>query len=732
MATRFRLHEGRGTDPAPTSVIDDSLIRRPRVHIAPGRQIPGTRYRAIKWLGEGGMGVVYEAEHIDIGRRVAVKILRHHYSDDEDAMELFRQEARATAQIGSENILQVHDFAQLPDGRLMMAMELLQGHDLMAEMGMPIDPSRVIAIARQACKALASAHDAGLVHRDIKPENIFLVDSGERLGKVKIVDFGIAVVLSGDKTKRKLVGTPQYIAPEAISTNEIAPKLDQYALGVVIYEMLTGTIAFEAETVAAMIQAQLHEMPYPPSQVQGSVPPALDAVVMRCLSKDPKERYADMRDLEAALCEAQIQAGLVTAWDDLPLPDVAPERKQWLAENMPSPRAKPRGEEKKRTSLPLVLGVVGALLLAVGITGGVMWSKAQQTQPERTVVDELSDEARAAASRGHWVYPPSDTPDARTAYEIIKDLEKLEEDGAPDSAQQLRADFAKSLSRLGNRFWEQGTEGSRLVAQDFYMQAQLFDGSVDIPEDRRVEERQVVALSRRADARAFSDNELIEAQAVASAAIEPDTADGQRTEEVMAMVEQEAKKQESKLKAVRNAKPTKVAKRDDADLLKGKIRDPWEGEERDEPEVEEEPPVSADGGPRGPGGGPEPIVREKRDPKRARSLAQQGMKAYKSGNYSQATLLFEQALAKNPNDKVALQGMRDAYFDKGDYGRATRYGRQVVKLVPNAPNHRIRLGDAYFKVGRNSQAEKEYKKALELGDRRAKERLELVHRRLGK
>jgi len=165
----------------------------------------------------------------------------------------------------------------------------------------------------------------------------------------------------------------------------------------------------------------------------------------------------------------------------------------------------------------------------------------------------------------------------------------------------------------------------------------------------------------------------------------------------------------------------------------GGLKDPWQ---------DEEPPSSVDAsadetsdpaesGRAQPAGGPEPLVRERRDPKRARSLAHQGMAAYEAGNYAQATLSFERALAQNPSDKIALIGMRDTYFDKGDYGRSSRYGRRVVRLAPRSAAHRLRLGDAYFKVGRNRQAEKEYQKALEYGDERARSRLKLVRRRLG-
>jgi tetratricopeptide (TPR) repeat protein len=719
-ATRFRLHAGVDVEPR-LAEIDDSLVRRPRVQIAPGRIIPGTRYRATRWLGEGGMGVVYEAEHVDIGRRVAVKILRQHYSDDPDAIDLFRQEARATAQVGSDNILQVHDFAQLPDGRLMMAMELLEGHDLMSEMGQPLDPARVVAIARQCCRALQAAHQAGLVHRDIKPENIFILDGGERPGKVKLVDFGIAVMLSGDKTKRNLVGTPQYIAPEAISSSEVGPKLDQYALGVVMYEMLTGTTAFEADSVASIIQAQLNEMPYPPSQVVPSVPAAFDAVVMRCLAKHPHERFADMRDLEAAICEAQIRAGLVTEWDDLPLPDVEPERRAWLLQNMPTGAMAPR----KRSPLALVLSLVGAVVLG-GVVTAVLLGRTQAEAAEKTIVDELAEVARAAASRGQWVHPPRADPEAMTSYQAVLELEALErEEGAGEMAQELRREFATMLKDLGDTYWDRD-DGGPMVAEQFYRQALLFDTTIEIPEDRRTDERSLQALTKQARYGVFSADEVAVAQALSALADTEPARASANLREAEAVLSRKQREDQTILRTVTavtgQPKPARSSEAGaPADAATAEPAEPAESAAAQDARVTSRSSATY-----------EPLVREQRDPKRARSLAREGMVAFRRGDYAQATLLFDQALAKNPNDQLALTGMRDAYFDSGDYGRASRYGRTLVNLSPRDPDHRLRLGDAYFKVGRNGQAEKEYKKALELGDTRAKERLERVRLRLGK
>ena len=192
-------------------------LRRPgeMVHLSPGAVIPGTRYRLLRWLGDGGMGVVYEAEHIDIERRVAVKILRLEVCDQPQALQLFRDEARAAGRIGSAHIVEILDFAELPDGRLLYTMELLGGRPLARDIAeRPMSAARTIAVLRQVCKGLSSDHAAHIIHRDIKPDNIFLVDRQSRPDSVKILDFGISIVMAGATvTDTDVVGTPPAAPP---------------------------------------------------------------------------------------------------------------------------------------------------------------------------------------------------------------------------------------------------------------------------------------------------------------------------------------------------------------------------------------------------------------------------------------------------------------------------------------------------------------------------------------
>jgi serine/threonine-protein kinase len=189
-----------------------------RVRLSPGVIVPGMRYKITGWLGDGAMGVVYEAVHLDIGRHAALKVLHEALTTDRTEVEAFWEEARAATKIGSPYIVEIYDMAELPDGRLVSVMELLNGHTLEQEVqNTPIRPGRLISVLRQACKGLAAAHDEGIVHRDIKPANIFLraanVKTKERSDRLSILDFGLAVILTGDAHGRELMGTPYYMAP---------------------------------------------------------------------------------------------------------------------------------------------------------------------------------------------------------------------------------------------------------------------------------------------------------------------------------------------------------------------------------------------------------------------------------------------------------------------------------------------------------------------------------------
>ena len=310
------------------------------------------------------MGVVYEAEHVQLGRRVAVKVLSRGLVDDPTAIEMFRREARTTSRLGNPHIVDVNDLTVLPDGRLMFAMELLHGPTLLEEIERgEVELPRVFAILRQLCKGLAAAHGAGVVHRDIKPENIVLVERADaRADAVKILDFGIAVI-EGANPARRLAGTPAYLAPELIAGGDGDHRVDMYSVGCVAFELLTGKPPFAAGNHLSVLRSHVQTQPTLPENGR-RVPKALEQVVLRCLAKDPADRFVDMDDLEAALCEAQVAAHVVTEWGDLPLPSgIEPQRRRWLEGRMPGRRRALRW----RGAAIATVAVAGAALAALAV-----------------------------------------------------------------------------------------------------------------------------------------------------------------------------------------------------------------------------------------------------------------------------------------------------------------------------------------------------------------------------
>jgi serine/threonine-protein kinase len=285
------------------------------------RTLVGGRYRVLRRIGEGGMGMVYLAEHEAIEKRVAIKVLKEQYALREDVVARFQQEARSASRIKHEGILEVFDFGRTDDGRFFLAMELLEGVDLAAvlEAEMQLAPVRAVRLAIKMARALHAAHQKGVIHRDMKPENVFVRTDEDGREHVKIVDFGIAQLradgtetsdpnakISGRKlTKTGVIfGTPEYMSPEQAQGKSIDRRVDVYALGVMLFEMLTGKTPFHGETFMAILSAHMIE---PIPELADRAPlgfecsPELAAVVRKTLAKNPDERFASMSDLSHAL-----------------------------------------------------------------------------------------------------------------------------------------------------------------------------------------------------------------------------------------------------------------------------------------------------------------------------------------------------------------------------------------------------------------------------------------------
>ena len=283
-------------------------------------------------LGEGGMGVVYRAQHALLRRPTAVKVLRtpegpvpctvlgragvlsrcapaSSLGPDDATLARFEREVQLTAQISHPNIVSVYDFGRSPEGAFYYAMEFLDGVDLqrLVDEHGPLPPSRVVHVLAQVAEALSEAHAVGLIHRDIKPANVILCEHARRHDLVKVVDFGLVKELSGPASAlseaRVVTGTPLYMAPEAIARpGEVDARSDLYALGAVGYFLLTGVPVFDGKTVVEVCGAHLHKPVVPPSmRTSERIPAELEALLLRCLAKKPAERPASAEEILSAL-----------------------------------------------------------------------------------------------------------------------------------------------------------------------------------------------------------------------------------------------------------------------------------------------------------------------------------------------------------------------------------------------------------------------------------------------
>lgn len=279
-----------------------------------GRTLDG-RYRVEAVLGEGGMGLVYKARHAVLNKPLAIKVLKPEVSRDVEVMDRFKQEAQSASAIGNHHIIDISDFGTLPDGSTYFVMEFLDGLSLTQaiEQFRPMPADRVIRVAKQLCDGLGAAHERSIVHRDLKPDNIYLIKRGHDSDFVKVLDFGIAKVggSSSKLTKAGSVfGTPHYMSPEQCAGSQVDQRTDIYALGIILYEMCSGRVPFDADNLMGILTKHMYEQPVAPRDLPPptDVPPGLDAVIMKCLSKSADARYQSMAEMRADL--ERVETGL--------------------------------------------------------------------------------------------------------------------------------------------------------------------------------------------------------------------------------------------------------------------------------------------------------------------------------------------------------------------------------------------------------------------------------------
>jgi len=375
------------------------------------------RYRVHALIGQGGMGKVFQAQQIPLGRSVALKVLDASRVDQEFHRRFF-QEAAILAKLQSRHTVTIYDYGR--DGDIyFIAMELVGGGSLdrvIANDG-PFPPRRALAIALQISRSLREAHAQGVIHRDLKPANVVLThtEDGEEL--VKVLDFGLAKRLdrnTDDETQADTVpGSPKYMAPEVIRQQPIDGRTDMYALGVMLYQMLCGVVPFDRPAAMDILLAHLQEPPRPLREVNAkvAVPPALERVVMRCLDKQPERRYADMQQLIDTLRQLANELGLggeSTLTGASVRPDPAPSGLRNRASEAPPPRVAAQdlqGGRPARTSAgpprAALMVLAGSAVLAAVILGFALWrtgANAKSSAPPAPVPSPVAAAPVAPAS----------------------------------------------------------------------------------------------------------------------------------------------------------------------------------------------------------------------------------------------------------------------------------------------------------------------------------------------
>ena len=375
------------------------------------------KYRIVRLLGRGGMGSVYEAQHIALRRRFAVKFMLPEYATNRTTLHRFENEARAAGGLEHANIAAVTDIGQAPDGSPYLVMEYLSGEDgskLLARLG-PLPVPRAANIVFQACLGLAVAHKAGIIHRDIKPENLLIADAGDGNDLVKILDFGIAKLRSPDASvataSGMMMGTFFYMSPEQVrDAAKVDPRTDAWALGVVLYELLTGEKPFNGAEPTEILYQIVHESPVTPEKLRPGLPPDLVTVIGQALQKDIERRLPSVSALAQALAPftgrpsaRPMEPSANGTLETQPVPATAPApvhpTTSHAAVSTISKISPPESTTKPKpgrsiaiagTALVIIIAAVG--LLFIRINGG-----SQPNAASRLTTDKPSASARASA-----------------------------------------------------------------------------------------------------------------------------------------------------------------------------------------------------------------------------------------------------------------------------------------------------------------------------------------------
>jgi len=364
-------------------------------------QVLADRYHIMKKLGEGGMGQVYLAEHVKMGRRSAIKVMNPSLVHDPEAVARFNREAANASRISDSHVCAIYDFGETPDGLIYLAMEFVEGApltDLLASEGaLPV--ARAADISIQVAAALQAAHDLGIVHRDLKPDNIMLTRGRDGADAVKVVDFGLAKAVGGETGNQKVtktglvVGTPEFMSPEQLSGDTLDGRSDVYSLGLVLFKMLTGTLPFPADTVQEAMIKRLTDEPAELIEMRPDLhfPPGLQQTLDTALARSPADRYQSAAKFAH---DVAMVVGLSRTDADTALPTTLADDETELLEPV---------RVRRRSRVPFVVGAI----VALGAAGAVV--TIGRTMKEQTSRVPPVDTARQIVAPAPVAPRPVDT-----------------------------------------------------------------------------------------------------------------------------------------------------------------------------------------------------------------------------------------------------------------------------------------------------------------------------------
>jgi len=396
----------------------------------------GRNYRVVEPIGAGGMGMVFVVEHVHLPKRFAAKVLTPDLARHPEAVARFEMEAHAISQLEHENIVSVVDYGMTDDGCVFLIMELLRGKTLQARMDQgSVSLDEVVSIMIQVCRALAAAHAAGIVHRDMKPDNVFLTQRPGMRPLVKVLDFGVSKaressMRDGRITRQgQILGSPEYMSPEASRGEEVDARADVYAIGIILYQLLCGEVPFRHENYLKVLQMHVTQAPVPPRTLVPGMPVALEQLILRALEKDPALRHASVEHLEleliAALPDAARRAMAASQTPPHAPWALSPDHPAGtvdrtppdLAEGVAAPAA-PRGrndttlDTRRRPRRALVAALWGGAVIVAAAAGIGLW--LEQREPGDAGADPEPARPRAAAT-GPQAEPAERPTEASTA-----------------------------------------------------------------------------------------------------------------------------------------------------------------------------------------------------------------------------------------------------------------------------------------------------------------------------